>query len=130
MASWADLAAFVRSRYRVVAERADEIRILVEFDDERSQTVMVFREMLDRRDEWVQIASPCGLAGDVDLHDLLVEIGATAVVGGAAIIGEHVVVRHSLPLANLDTNEFVDPLHLVATTADELEEKFFGGDGY
>jgi hypothetical protein len=114
----------------VVDERPNEIRILVEFADHRSQTVFVFREVLDRREEWVQIASPCGLAGDADLHAVLVEIGATAVVGGAAIIGEHVVVRHSLPLANLDLNEFVDPLHLVAATADEVEERLFGGDGY
>ena len=45
-------------------------------------------------------------------------------------MGEHVVLRHSLPLENLDINEFVDPLALVAGVADELEEKFTGGDGY
>jgi len=130
MASWADLVAYVRSRYRVVEQRPDEVRILVEFDDDRSQVVILGREVLDRRDEWVQIASPCGLVAEVDLRKLLAEIGGTTVVCGAAIIGDHVVIRHALPLENLDINEFVDPLHLLAGTADELEEKFFGGDGY
>ena len=131
MASWGDLVAFVRSSYRVVEERPDEIRILVEFEeDDRSQVIILAREVLDRRDEWVQIASPCGLAAKADLRKLLQEIGATTIVCGAAIMGDHVVVRHALPLENLDINEFVDPLHLLAGTADELEEKFFGGDGY
>lgn len=131
MASWGDLVAYVKAEYRVIEEWPDEIRILVEFEeDDRSQVIILAREVLDRRDEWVQIASPCGLAGNVDLRRVLKEIGATTVVCGAAIIGDHVVVRHALPLENLDINEFVDPLHLLAGTADELEEKFFGGDGY
>jgi hypothetical protein len=130
MSSWGELITFVRSRYQVLDERRDQIRILVDFDDRRSQTVFVFRETLDRKDEWVQIASPCGPAADADLRNLLVEIAATAVVGGAAIIGEHVVVRHSLPLENLHINEFVDPLHQVAATADDIEDRFFGGDGF
>ena len=45
-------------------------------------------------------------------------------------MGEHVVLRHALPLENLDINEFTDPLTFVADTADQLEEIFFGGDGY
>jgi len=45
-------------------------------------------------------------------------------------MGEHVVVRHSLPLQNLDIHEFTDPLALLAGTADSLEEQFWGGDGY
>jgi hypothetical protein len=130
MATWGDLVTFVRTEYRVSRVEQDEIRIEVEFEDERRQAVVIYREVLDQKDEWIQIASPCGKAAEVNLLALLTELGHTAVVGGLVIMGEYVAVRHSLPLENLDINEFVDPLALVAGVADELEEKFTGGDGY
>jgi hypothetical protein len=135
VATWDDLTAYVRSEYDVIREEGDELRILFTFDhlneeDERSQVVIIVREVLDSKHEWVQIASPCGLAANVDLLALLTEIGHSTVACGAAIMGDHVVLRHSLPLENLDINEFVDPLALLAGTADTIEEQFFGGDGY
>jgi hypothetical protein len=130
VATWGDLVAFVRSEFHVTRVEPDEIRIQLEFDDERRQQVIVQREVLDKREEWVQIASPCGKAAEVNLFALLTELGNAAVVGGAVIMGDYVVIRHSLPLENLDINEFVDPMTLLAGTADELEEMFTGGDGY
>ncbi|WHT16401.1 hypothetical protein N8J89_25075 [Crossiella sp. CA-258035] len=128
MASWDELVSYVRSAYKVVEERPDELRLLVRFEDDRSQTVLIGREVLDQRHEWVQIASPCGRVGHVDLRALLVEVGHNTVAGGVVIMGEHVVLRHTLPLENLDLNEFTEPLSLLAATADELEEQFSGED--
>ena len=131
MASWDDLVAYVRSEYQVIDDQPEEIRIEIEYEDEgRSQVIMICREVLDKREEWVQVASICGRVSEVDLRKLLEEIGLTSVVCGAVIMGDHVVLRHSLPLENLDINEFIDPLNFVAGTADHLEEVFFGGDGY
>ncbi|HEY8373975.1 MAG TPA: hypothetical protein VIL00_14645 [Pseudonocardiaceae bacterium] len=130
MATWRDVRSFVRREYQVMSEDSDEIRILFEFDDERSQVIVLVREVLDRREEWVQIASPIGLAANIDLKAILEEVGHRSVVGGLVIMGEHLAVRHSLPLANLDINELVDPLHLLAGTADHLEELFGGGDHF
>jgi hypothetical protein len=131
MATWDDLMHFVRTEYRVVSQTPDEIRIEFEWEDEsRSQVMIVAREELDRKYEWVQILTPIGLARNVDLTALLEAIGHTTIACGAAIMGEHVVLRHSLPLENLDINEFVDPLTLIAGTADNLESEFFGGDNY
>ncbi|MEU7532335.1 hypothetical protein AB0A74_41825 [Saccharothrix sp. NPDC042600] len=135
MASWGDLAAYVRDTYDVISEEDDEIRILFNFeqfdeDDDRTQVIILVREVLDKLHEWVQIASPIGLAANVDLHALLAEVGNSSIACGAAIMGEHVVLRHSLPLQDLDIHEFTDPLALLASTADELEEQFFGGDDY
>lgn len=92
--------------------------------------MIIVREVLDKLHEWVQIASPCGLASQVDLRRVLEEVGRSTVACGLAIMGEHVIVRHSLPLKDLDIHEFTDPLHLLAGTADTLEEQFWGGDGY
>lgn len=131
MATWDDLAQFVRTEYRVVSMTPDEIRVEFEWEDEdRSQVMIIAREELDRRFEWVQILTPIGLAKNVDLFRLLEAIGQTTIACGAAIMGDHVVLRHSLPLENLDINEFVDPLTLIAGAADNLESEFFGGDDY
>ncbi|EWC60024.1 hypothetical protein UO65_4677 [Actinokineospora spheciospongiae] len=133
--TWADLAAYVREEYEVIEEREDEIRLEFRFEkydeeDERSQIVVLLREVLDNKHEWVQIASPVGLAASVDLAALLREVGHGSIACGAAIMGDHVVLRHSLPLRDLDVHEFDDPLALLAGTADQIEEMFFGGDGY
>ncbi|MGQ0837198.1 hypothetical protein [Actinokineospora sp.] len=135
MATWSDLAKYVRDQYEVISEQRDEIRIMFGFEhydeeDERTQVVILAREVLDERHEWVQIASPVGLAAGVDLRALLSEVGHSSVACGAAIMGDHVVLRHSLPLSSLDIHEFVDPLTLLAGTADQIEEMFFGGDQY
>lgn len=131
VASWGDLTAFVRSEYQVIEDTGDELRILIEYeDDDRSQVIIITHEILDKREDWVQVASVCGPVSKVNLRQLLTEIGETSVVCGAVIMDEHVVLRHALPLENLQINEFTDPLSFVADTADQLEEIFFGGDGY
>jgi hypothetical protein len=131
VATWDDLVQFIQTEYQVVAKTPDEIRIEFEWEDEnRSQVMIVAREELDRKYEWVQIVTPIGLAKNVDLLRLLEAIGHTTIACGAAVMGEHVVLRHSLPLENLDINEFVDPLTLIAGAADNLESEFFGGDDY
>jgi hypothetical protein len=131
MATWADLVQFIRTEYEVVARTEDEIRIEFTWEDEdRSQVMIISREVLDRRYEWVQILTPMGLVKDVDLPRLMESIGESSMIGGAAIMGDHVILRHSLPLENLDINEFVDPLTLIAGTADNLESEFWGGDDY
>ena len=136
MASWGDLADYIRAEYDVIQDDGEELRILCTFgdveedEDDRTQVVIIVREVLDKMHEWVQIASPCGLASQVDLRTVLEEVGNSTVACGLAIMGEHVVVRHSLPLKDLDIHEFTDPLQLLAGTADTLEEQFWGGDGY
>ncbi|MER6669594.1 hypothetical protein ABT256_33900 [Amycolatopsis japonica] len=134
MAEWADLVAFVRHEYRVVKDEPDEIRIRLSYGDddyeERAQTVVIAREIFDRREDWVQIATPFARVNEVDLTTVLTEIGNTIVVGGLVVMGEHLVLRHSLPLVNLDINEFTDPLELVAGSAELLEQQFTGRDDY
>ncbi|MEV0705725.1 hypothetical protein AB0I53_48540 [Saccharopolyspora sp. NPDC050389] len=144
MATWEDLLEFVRTEYRlviggeeddepeyrIIEDSEDEVRILVEYEDDRSQIVIVCHERLDGREDWVQVVSVIGRAEGINLRKLLEELGQTSVVCGALIIGDHVVLRHSLPLLNLDINEFTDPLNFVAETADHLEELFYRNDDH
>ncbi|GHF07906.1 hypothetical protein GCM10017786_47040 [Amycolatopsis deserti] len=135
MTSWRDLATFIRQQYKVIRDEPDELRIRIRFqsdpeEEERTQIVVIAREVLDRRDEWIQIATPFARVDEVDVVAVLAEVGHTTVVGGVVVMGEYLVLRHSLPLANLDLNEFVDPLALVTSSAELLEEQLTGRDDY
>ncbi|WP_020657463.1 hypothetical protein [Amycolatopsis benzoatilytica] len=135
MAQWNDLVAYIRQTYRVIRDDPGEIRIRVLFGDDaettgRAQVVVIAREIFDQREDWVQIATPFARVDEVDLLEVLTEVGQTLVVGGIVVMGEHVVLRHSLPLVNLDLNEFTDPLELVAGSAELLEQQFTGRDDY
>jgi hypothetical protein len=135
VATWSELVRFIRSEYRVVRDDPEEIRIrltyrLDEDTEPRAQTVVIAHEVLDRKEDWVQIASPFAKVEDVNLEAVLEYIGRTTVVGAAVIMGEHLTLRHSLPLVNLDINEFVDPLELVAGSAEYLEQQITGRDEY
>ena len=136
MAEWSDLVAYIRHSYDVIRYEPDEVRIRVSFaEDEddilgRRQIMVVAHEILDQKEDWVQIATPFARVEQVDLHEVLTEVGNTIVVGGVALMGDYLVLRHSLPLINLDINEFTDPLDLVASGAEQLERRFTGRDDY
>nr|WP_237440200.1 hypothetical protein [Amycolatopsis rubida] len=129
------MVAYIRQTYRVIRDDPGEIRIRVLFGDDaettgRAQVVVIAREIFDQREDWVQIATPFARVDEVDLLTVLSEVGQTLVVGGLVVMGEHLVLRHSLPLLNLDLNEFTDPLELVAGSAELLEQQFTGRDDY
>jgi hypothetical protein len=128
VASWNGLVDYVRQNYKITDETPGGIKLVFDFGDGRSQMVFLWRQQVVS-EEWVQVESPCAEVGQVSLQRMLEELG-TMVCGGAAIIGSHVVVRNSMPLADMDVTEFERPLQLVTSTADELESKLFGGDRY
>jgi hypothetical protein len=136
VADWGDLVAYIRQSYDVIRYEPDQVRIRVSFaDDEddllgRRQIMVVAHEILDQREDWVQIATPFARIEQVDLQEVLTEVGDTIVVGGVVLMGDYVVLRHSLPLIHLDINEFTDPLELVASAAEQLERRFTGRDDY
>jgi hypothetical protein len=130
MTSWNDLVQYVHNNYRVAEENGNMIKLVFETGGMRSQVVLVWHLTLDHgAEEWVQIESPFGEFGKVDLGAALQQIGNT-VCGGMALAGNLVTFRHSLPLENLNINEFESPLALVTTTADSLEQAFTGGDRF
>jgi hypothetical protein len=129
MASWADLVAYVHSNYKVSDESQNSIKLVFETGNLRSQVVVLWHLKLERGEEWVQIESPFGELGSVDLAAALQHVGNT-VCGGLALVGNLVTFRHSLPLDNLQISEFEWPLHMVTSTADQLERNLTGGDRF
>ncbi len=130
MTTWNDLKAYVHNHYKIAEERDDMIKLVFETGGMRSQVVILWHMTLAGNGEhWVQIESPFGELGSLDLTAALQAVGNT-VCGGMALFGNLVTFRHSLPLDDLNIAEFEGPLALVTTTADNLEKALVGGDKF
>ena len=130
MTTWNDLVHYVRNNYTIADETHNMIKLIFETGGMRSQVVLIWYLTIGRgAEEWIQIESPFGEFGSVDLAAALQHIGGT-VCGGMAMAGNLVTFRHSLPLMNLNINEFESPLALVTSTADALESTLTGGDRF
>ena len=130
MATWNDVVSVIRATYKVAVDEKDHLGLIFNLDDTRSQTVHLWRQALaDDTEEWVQIESPFGRIGDSDAVPALREVG-NMVCGGVATLGDLLVLRHSVPLDNVDLNEIERPLRLVVTSADRLERRYTGGDAF
>lgn len=129
MTTWNDLVAYVHANYKIADENPNMIKMIFETGGMRSQVVILWHLTLHEGEEWVQVESPFAELGSIDLAQALQHVGNT-VCGGMALFGNLVTFRHSLPLDNLNINEFESPLALVTTTADNLEKTLVGGDRF
>lgn len=130
MTSWNDVVNVIRAGYEVAVDEIDHLWLVFNLDDTRSQTVHLWRQTLvDGGEEWVQIESPFGRIGEGDAVSALREVG-DMVCGGVATLGDMLVLRHSVPLANVDLSEIERPLRLVVLSADRLERLYTGVDEF
>jgi hypothetical protein len=130
MTAWQDLVKYVRANYKIADETPTSIKLIFDTGHLRSQVVMLWYETLgDGAEEWLQIESPFAEVDKIDIRKALTEIGRT-ICGGLAVIGDVLTIRHAVPLANLNINEFERPLALVTNTADRLEAQLAGGDQF
>ena len=108
----------------------DHLGLVFNLDEARWQTVHLWRQALaDGAEEWMQIESPIGRIGEGDAVAVLREVG-NMVCGGVATLGDLLVLRHSVPLANVDLNGIEHPLRLVVVSADRLERRYTGRDEF
>jgi hypothetical protein len=131
MATWNDLKTYIRNNYKSADETPESIKLVFDVGGLRSQIVVVWHvQLASTNQEWVQIESPIGELGSIDLNAALRAVGNT-LVGGLALAGGNIVTfRHSVPLDDLSINELEIPLHLVTGTADQLEQALAGGDKF
>lgn len=144
MATWDDLQAYVRVRYEIVRQSADELRFRLPTTGERTQLVVVKRvhegadrpgvevtdaaaAVADPEQEWVQIESPVARLAEVDLAKAL-ELAGPSPVGGLAAEEGVLVYRHSIPLRPAALDGFEFPFRQVVHLADELEHALTGRD--
>lgn len=129
MASWEQLKSYIASNYKVTSDDGGLVKLLFSTQNGRSQVVLVSHSPTGSGIEFAIIASPVANVGTVDLTPVLRE-ASEYVVGGLVIYGDLLMVRHAVPLADLDTNDFEQPFHLVLGAADAIEAKFVGSDNF
>lgn len=133
MANWQQLKQYVHSNY-VVSQDLDHT-LKLEFANEggRSQLVfLTYEALMGGSEGWVNVESPVGRTSEVDLRAALIAAGKLVCGGlGAAMADPEVLVlRHAVPLENLDINEFERPFKLLTATADKLELELTGEDNF
>ena len=130
MSDWNELRTYIKKNYKIAAEEDNMLKLVFDLGDDRSQMVFLWHQtLMDGEEEWVQIESPIGKIKDTPFVPLMREVAGT-VCGGVGAASDYVTFRHSVPLENLDMNEFERPLRLIVTTADRLENKLVGGDAF
>lgn len=130
MASWSDVMNHVRDNYTISEEGPGYCRLLLRLNGGRSQFVFLFHSRLvGGSEDWVEVQSPVGRVTDVPLRPLMQDVGEL-VVGGALIAGDMILLKHSVPLANLELNDFERPMVLIMHSADDLEKKYVGSDPF
>jgi hypothetical protein len=128
--TWTDVINYVRTRYEILEETEDWLRFRLDMSDDRTQQVAVHHILDPDGPELIEISSPVGWADKIDLRRFL-ELAATAVVGGAAVVDGVALLKHAVPLADLSIkHEFEHPLSLVVGHADDFEHKLTQADQF
>lgn len=127
MATWSGLMTYIRKNYKISDEGEGYCHLMFKMRNGRLQNVLLFQNEIDGMGDWVDIQSPVGPAAGLPLLAVLQEVGGL-VVGGLIVVDSLALLKHSVPLAHLDVNEFEHPMRLVRSSADHLERKYVGGD--
>ena len=131
MTTWTDVINYVRMRYEVLEETEDGwLRFRLEAEGGRTQQVALHHVEGPDAAELIEISSPVGWADKIDVRRLL-ELAATAVVGGAAVVDRVALLKHTVPLADLSIREeFERPLLQLVAHADAFERELTKGDEF
>lgn len=129
MATWNDLEKHIKSTYHIAPDQPQGmIGILFPIGD-RSQMVFVRQTGNEHIGEWAIVISPVGKVSAAKLKEITQEAFGL-VCGGIVMLEDVVMISHSVPLENLDINEFEMPLIAITVSADQLEKKFTGRDDH
>lgn len=130
MANWEQFKQYVHSNLKVDKDDGDWMGLIFGLEDGRTQLITMAKSPAPSSDgDWVQITSPIGRVGSVDLEKAA-RVTCDLFCGGITILQDCVCVTHCLPIANLDANEFFEPLKRVYVSADLLEAALTGQDNF
>lgn len=130
MTSWIDVINYVRTRYEVLEETDSWLRFRLDTEVGRTQQVSVHHVPESDGVAWVEISSAVGRADAIDLKRFL-ELAGTASVGGAAVVDNVALLKHTVPLEDLSVREeFERPLMLLVGAADAFERELTEADRF
>lgn len=130
MATWENLCGYIKDNYDIAGEEPGHmIRLGFRLSEERTHMVIVSLTDVGDGHPWAQIESPIGPIESIDMR-LAAELVGDALCGGLVAHHDMLLVRHAVPLPELDVHDFEAPLRVVVGTADALELRFTGIDDY
>lgn len=121
------MRSFILQKYQIQDDNDESLTIVFSWEDGRSQMVVISSIESKSGMPWIEIKSPVGVIPTSLLNDALDSLFGK-VCGGLIKVGDRCWVRHSMPIGDTSEEEFVFPLNVVATSADDLEERLVGGD--
>jgi hypothetical protein len=131
MTTWDQLKVDIHANYVAHDISPRALSLDFQLDGGRSQRVFVSYADDFMDEQWAQLDSPVGPLNRIDLIAAL-SLMEDAVAGGLCrlVLGgvEMLTVRHSVPLATLDWDDFDKPLRMVTAAADGFERELLGVD--
>lgn len=119
MSTWTELKNYARSSYKLAEERDHSFKVVFKYTGGRLQAVIVSHyEAMGRA--WVDFSSACCRVDRMDPREAL-EQGFNLAIGAICLDGDVYVVRHTVLLDELSTDDLQIHMHAVARTADQIE---------
>ncbi len=128
MPTWAEVKEYARSKYDLADDNENSFKLVWEYGNNRLQQIVVSRfEAMER--EWCDFASPACKREELVAETALQKNYGFA-LGALCLDGDVYIVRYSTQMATMDLDEFELPLHVVASTADQIEAEFSSKDDF
>ena len=128
MPTWGEIQEYARSKYKLAKDEEHWLSLVFAYDNERRQLVRV-KHFKAFDQDWIEFASACCKNDEMSPAVALKKNNDYA-VGGIALDGDVYIFKYTIPLTNLDIDEFELPLHVVASTADQIESQFAAQDKF
>jgi hypothetical protein len=126
MADWNALRNYIKGHYKVANDDLDTMQLLFDTGGGRSQNVLV----TNIGNNWAMVHTAVCQESDIDPRAALIKNFEMRVGSLALVEDGPVIFRHSFPLANLDPEEFEEPLQIAVRYGDELERELTGADAF
>lgn len=134
MATYREFENFVKSKFPVQQNAKDAPKgfMCVEVPCRNDRSHLVFISPGTKIEKLGEFADVWAMIGDLDESDLeeALDKAMHLPLGGLAKIGDRIVLRHAVPLDDVDPSEISNALIFTAMSADLFEERFVGGDEY
>lgn len=128
MPTWGEIQEYVRSKYKLAKDEPEWFSLVWAYQNDRSQLIRC-KHFKAFDQDWIEFASACCKENEMSPLVALKKNNDFA-VGFIALDGDIYVFKYTVPLTNLDIEEFELPLHVVASTADQLESQFAAQDKF
>jgi hypothetical protein len=112
MATWNELVGFLANNYTCTIN-GSIITLPYTFQNGRTQSVYVTLGGNENQGEWVFISSAIAEISHVGQLEAICRVAHSKICGGIVIDGNHIVIRDSMPLLNLDDTEINSSISLV-----------------